>query len=252
MQFQELNGDKRIRVAIVDHAPMRSQLLASAVQRDHRIEVVGSVTSSGDLSDVINNFDVDVVIVHAVLDGNAANGFEVIREIRRANPSVCGVILLNSPNKCDVVEAFRAGAKGVFAGTSVEDLCKCIRCVHAGEIWASHADLKFALDALAATPSMRTVNAKSMKLLSKRETEVVWALAEGLTNREIAERLGLSGHTVKNHLFRIFDKIGVSNRMELLFLILSEHQDMPRQSLNTHVLQAPPKSFGKVTTRKAS
>jgi DNA-binding CsgD family transcriptional regulator len=60
-----------------------------------------------------------------------------------------------------------------------------------------------------------------MNLLSRREAEVVTCLAEGLSNREIAEQLGLSQHTVKNHLFRIFDKLGVSNRVELLFMTLS-------------------------------
>jgi DNA-binding CsgD family transcriptional regulator len=61
-----------------------------------------------------------------------------------------------------------------------------------------------------------------MGLLSERELEVVRSLAEGLTNREIGERLGLSRHTVKNYLFRIFDKIGVSSRMELLHLTLRQ------------------------------
>jgi DNA-binding CsgD family transcriptional regulator len=60
-----------------------------------------------------------------------------------------------------------------------------------------------------------------MNLLSKREAEVVGSLSEGLTNREIGERLGLSQHTIKNHMFRIFDKLGVSNRIELMFMTLS-------------------------------
>jgi DNA-binding NarL/FixJ family response regulator len=60
-----------------------------------------------------------------------------------------------------------------------------------------------------------------MNLLSKREADVVGCLAEGLTNREIGERLDLSQHTIKNHMFRIFDKLGVSNRIELMFMTLS-------------------------------
>src|SRR5271157_1725467 len=66
-------------------------------------------------------------------------------------------------------------------------------------------------------------------LLSKREMEVVRSVAQGLTNREIAERLGLSQHTVKNYLFRVFDKLGVSSRVELLFMTLS--RDSPSQSV---------------------
>jgi two-component system, NarL family, nitrate/nitrite response regulator NarL len=73
------------------------------------------------------------------------------------------------------------------------------------------------------SPTVRAINAKGLSLLSKREMEVVRSLTEGLTNREIAERLGLSQHTVKNYLFRIFDKLGACNRIELLFMTLSNH-----------------------------
>ncbi len=83
------------------------------------------------------------------------------------------------------------------------------------------------LEALASTPKIRAVDGKGMDLLSKREVEVVRCLAEGLTNREIAERIGLSQHTIKNYLFRIFDKLGVSNRIELLFMTLSPSTAAP-------------------------
>jgi DNA-binding CsgD family transcriptional regulator len=80
----------------------------------------------------------------------------------------------------------------------------------------------YALDVLASAPSISAVDHRGMSLLSEREIEVVACLAEGLTNREIGERLGLSRHTVKNYLFRIFDKIGVSSRTELLHLTLRQ------------------------------
>jgi DNA-binding CsgD family transcriptional regulator len=94
--------------------------------------------------------------------------------------------------------------------------------VHQGQIWASSRELAFAVEALAAAPAVRAVDANGFDLLSKRELEVVQCLAEGLTNREIAERLGLSQHTIKNYLFRVFDKLGVSSRIELLFMTLSQ------------------------------
>jgi DNA-binding CsgD family transcriptional regulator len=87
----------------------------------------------------------------------------------------------------------------------------------------------FAVEALASSPTVRAVDARGLNLLSKREMEVVHSLAEGLTNREIAERLGLSQHTIKNYLFRVFDKLGVSSRVELLFMTLSSSS--PTQSL---------------------
>jgi DNA-binding CsgD family transcriptional regulator len=81
--------------------------------------------------------------------------------------------------------------------------------------------MSLALDALASAPTVRAVNARGMSLLSKRELQVVRCLAEGLSNRQIADRLELSQHTVKNHLFRVFDKLGVSSRIELLFMTLT-------------------------------
>src|ERR1700681_203759 len=82
--------------------------------------------------------------------------------------------------------------------------------------------MSFAVEALASSPVLRAVDGKGLSLLSKREMDVVRSLAEGLTNREIAERMGLSPHTVKNYLFRVFDKLGVSNRTELLFMTLNQ------------------------------
>jgi DNA-binding CsgD family transcriptional regulator len=89
--------------------------------------------------------------------------------------------------------------------------------------------MALALDALASAPIVRAVNAHGLSLLSKRELQVVRCLAEGLSNRQIAERLKLSQHTVKNHLFRVFDKLGVSSRIELLFMTLT--QPVPGQSV---------------------
>ena len=101
-------------------------------------------------------------------------------------------------------------------------LCKCLRVVHDGQVWASSREIKFALEALSSAPTIRAINAGGLNLLSRRELEVVHYLAEGLTNREIGERLGLSRHTIKNYLFKIFDKLGASNRTELLLLTLSK------------------------------
>ena len=107
---------------------------------------------------------------------------------------------------------------------------KCIHRVHEGQIWANMRQVEFVVEALATSPSIRALDAKGLKLLSKRENEVVRYLAQGFTNREIAERMALSQHTIKNYLFRVFDKLGVSSRVELLFMTLSQNGDVEQRT----------------------
>src|SRR5206468_12607033 len=87
--------------------------------------------------------------------------------------------------------------------------------------WANAQQLQYLLDALNQVPSLRVMNAKGMKLLTPREEQVVALVADGLTNREVATELGLTEHTVKKYLFRIFDKLGISSRVELVLYAFS-------------------------------
>ncbi|PYX45962.1 MAG: hypothetical protein DMG79_17890, partial [Acidobacteria bacterium] len=123
-----------------------------------------------------------------------------------------------------VIEAFRAGARGVFCRTeSLKLLAKSIRCVHEGQIWANSSELQFLLESMSEPVPMKFLSASGDALLSARELDVVRCVAEGLSNREIAQRLSLREHTVKNYLFRIFDKLGVSSRVEVVLYALGNH-----------------------------
>jgi two-component system nitrate/nitrite response regulator NarL len=213
---------KTVRVLVADSSRIHTQLLSEALQRDPELDVVHRNADHG-LSAAALAADVDVVAVSSALNGEPTRGLVALRELRAARPSIRGVVLLDSRKPEAILDAFRAGARGVFnRDSSIEMFCKCIRSVHQGQIWADSSDVALVIDALASTPHMRLPATDAMNLLSKREAEVVQCLVQGLTNREIAERMGLSQHTVKNYLFRIFDKLGVSNRTELLFITLSQ------------------------------
>ena len=216
-------AEEIIRVLVADSTRIHTQLLSDALQRDPTLSVFTSTSESRAVVSAAKLYHVDVAVVSSNLDDEPLRGCEVLRELRAAQPNIRTILLLDTSRRETVLEAFRVGARGIFSRhESVEGLSKCIRSVHQGQIWANSQQMRFAVEALAATPTVRAVDANGFNLLSKREMEVVHCLAEGLTNREIAERLGLSQHTIKNYLFRVFDKLGVSSRIELLFLTLSQ------------------------------
>jgi DNA-binding NarL/FixJ family response regulator len=158
------------------------------------------------------------------LEESPTLGFDLTRQVCAAYPETRVVLLMDTSSRSAVVEAFRCGAQGVFSRTeSSKTLAKCINNVHRGEIWASSAELQYLLDAFRASEPTRLVDSRGDAILSKREQDVVRCVAEGMSNREIASRLKLTEHTVKNYLFRIFDKLGVSSRVEVVLYALGNH-----------------------------
>src|SRR5579872_2987417 len=237
MQTERVQGD-RIRVLVADNTRIHTQLLADALQRDQELDVISADSDAPGLLAIAATHKADVLLISSNLDEEPHRAFEVLRKLRASHIQIRGVVLMDSSKRELILQAFRAGARGIFSRhESVESLCKCVRSVHEGQIWANSLQMSFAVETLAASPTVRAVDANGLDLLSKREMEVVTSLAEGLTNREIAERLGLSQHTIKNYLFRVFDKLGVSSRVELLFMTLS--QASPTQSLLPALLANP-------------
>jgi len=244
-----------IRVLAADSNRMNSQLLASALERDKRFQMLdGAADARGIIAAVLREKPA-VVVIGAEIDGNSRKGFEVVRELRGLRPETRVVMLLDGSERSQVVEAFRAGARGVFSrNESLKLLAKCIYCVHQGQIWANSKELRYLLDALGEALPLRVIDAKGAELLSRREQEVVRCVAEGMSNREIAQRLGLTEHTVKNYLFRIFDKLGVSKRVEVVLYAyrlggVPEMEEVSRKPNGKHLpsaamaqMSAPPQA----------
>jgi DNA-binding NarL/FixJ family response regulator len=159
-------------------------------------------------------------------------------------------MLLDRPDPELVVDAFRAGSRGVFARSEsdINLLCKCIRRVVEGQVWADSAQLHYVLEAFSSGPSDREQpRERALSLLTAREETVVRLVAEGMGNREIAQQLNLSEHTVKNYLFRIFEKLGFSNRVELVLYAIAKlnQPEAPpaRPARPTSALKASPLSI---------
>jgi DNA-binding NarL/FixJ family response regulator len=211
----------RIRVFAADSTSMNTQLLVETLGRDGQFTMATPVGSGAEILATIKRERPHVALISARQGSDGRAGFRLTREVRSSAPATRVIMLLDASERTPVIEAFRCGARGVFCRTEpLKLLAKSIRCVHEGQIWASSSELQFLLEAVAEPVPMSFVSANGDALLSTRELDVVRCVAEGLSNREIAQRLTLREHTVKNYLFRIFDKLGVSSRVEVVLYAL--------------------------------
>ncbi|MBV9075758.1 MAG: response regulator transcription factor [Chloroflexi bacterium] len=197
--------------------------MLEALRQDSFLEVMDVTTDIEGLSSYISEFKPDVVVITAGVGVPGRPEFDLLWRALIRHPKLQAVMLLDSSTHEYVVEAFRAGAHGIVCwDDGVDALRKCVHAVYLGQVWASSAQLGFLLEVFSRRWAPQTiVDSSGRSLLSKRELDVVRCVSEGLTNREIASRLKLSQHTVKNYLFRTFDKLGVSNRAELILYALN-------------------------------
>jgi DNA-binding NarL/FixJ family response regulator len=215
----------RVRVLIAGADYMGSQLIASALRRcRNEFEIVGIASNTQDTVREVEVCKPDVALLSAGLQDGPQTGLVVLEKLRNSDTSTATVMLLHSLDRDTVVEAFRGGARGIISrADSFKALAKCIRCVHDGQIWANNSQIQYLVDALTELKP-RLARSKGMALLTPREQEVIHLVAEGLKNREIAQRLHVTEHTVSNYLYRIFDKLGVSSRVELILYALSRQK----------------------------
>ena len=252
---------ERIKVLAVESSRMNSQLLAEALAQDSGLDVLGIEPKRTSILAAVVRQRPQVILISTGLEGSSTQGFDLAREISATCPATRVVLLMDTSHPAAVVEAFRCGAYGIFSRTeSSKSLAKCIHSVHQGQVWANSAELRYVLEALRASEPMHPVESGAAASLSKREKDVVCCVAEGLSNREIASRLGLTEHTVKNYLFRIFDKLEVSSRVEVALYVFRFCQDWmvasagnrgPARRSGPRLLTSPAKSAGVVRSAGA-
>jgi DNA-binding NarL/FixJ family response regulator len=148
---------------------------------------------------------------------------DTVRGLHASCPHIGLILLLDSYDRNLVVDAMRAGARGLFCRASqpFRALSRCISVVHQGQLWASTEHIGYMIEALKLASPTRVINAKGEGLLTPREDQVVSLVAEAIGNREIAQQLGVKENTVKKSLLRIYDKVGVSNRVELVLYAIT-------------------------------
>ena len=201
---------------------MGSELLSRALESSQFGITVVPPPDWSDQGGDSEKIQADVAIISSSLRDGPEAGFSLLKRLSQANPLLCCVMLLDAGDKDLIIKAFRSGALGVVERDhSYELLCKCVYSVYRGQVWANSQQLKYLLEALVTGIPGKLTDAQGNVLLSAREEQIVSLVAEGMKNREIAELLGLSEHTVKNHLFRIFERLGISSRAELILYLFS-------------------------------
>jgi DNA-binding NarL/FixJ family response regulator len=212
---------------VVDRDSMSSDLLANVLRREKAYNA--AAVAAPDLLPILSKSPVDLVVIGAEVILNARSGLDLTQAVSRAYPNLLLVVLLNRSTRESVINAFRSGARGVFSRERpIEEFLECIEHVRNGLIWVQGKDATFLLEAIRSVPAPNLAIAIDTPQLTSRQLQVVQYAAAGKTNKFIAAELRLSEHTVKNYLFRAFEKLGVSSRVELLFyLTLSGHSFAP-------------------------
>jgi DNA-binding NarL/FixJ family response regulator len=201
------------RIVVYDNSTLQCELLAKGLESlQLGIEIV-CATDADTLYALLDNSENCVVIVSdASMNGSTISFAKQLRVRYQRLPII---FLLQEGRSDHVIEAFRIGARGIVYSTeSLSQLAKCIDCVFQGEVWVRRADLSMIFEGLV-KPNVRVTDVKGKTLLTRREEEISTLVAEGMTNREVSRALNISESTVKNSLFHVFEKLGISNRVEL-------------------------------------
>ena len=223
--------DANISVLIADADRMSARLIAEGLTRGRPdIAVVAISNNSAETIRELEKNQPDVALINAHLEDGRLRGYHVLQYLQTLSPKTTAIMLIPDSDRDLVVDAFRGGAKGVFCKLhSIKLLSKCVRTVHEGQIWADSRNLAYILEFVTQLKPLRLIKpGGGMTRLTPRESEVVHLLAEGLSTREIGQKLGLTEHTIRNYLSAIYDKLGVSSRVELaLYAVAREDLSHP-------------------------
>jgi len=208
---------------------MQAHLLTSALRRHPEFHLSTCLMDTVSIAQAVVA-NLPRVALLSVTPATLSETVAVLRRLHLSHPGIAQVLLSDSFGREFVVTAFRSGVRGIFSITdsNLRLLCKCILCLAGGQIWANTEQLNYVMDLISEVPSLRVLNTSGDRLLTPREEQVVALVAEGLGNCQIARELNLSEHTIKKYLFRIFEKLGISTRVELV--LYAVHNGDPRQA----------------------
>lgn len=216
-----------IRVILADSQAIYRVGIRKIFALEDDIRVVAQAESLENLYGALQNFPTDVVL----LEGQLINGtLDAIPEFVRRAPDAKLIVQVSENDESNTVELYRRGVRGVVPRSISPDLLiKCVRKIAAGETWIDNKSISWVIDAYRAQATSLT-NPKQQPKLSPKELAIIGCITRGMRNKEIAYQIGTTEQVIKNYLRKIYDKLGVSDRLELALYcmhheILKPHED---------------------------
>ncbi|MCC7008025.1 MAG: response regulator transcription factor [Acidobacteria bacterium] len=203
-----------VRIAIADDHPIFRDGLRALLEREPDFTVVGDAGDGRTALALVDGLSPDLLLLDVAMPH--LTGMAVLEQLAERGSAVKTVLLTGAVTSGDIVRALQLGARGVVLKESPTALLfECIRRVMAGQYWVGRDGVADLVQVLRSLTSEIAEQQQRQFGLTKRELTIVGAIVSGLSNKEIASRLSISEDTVKHHLSNIFNKAGVSSRLEL-------------------------------------
>ena len=219
---------QNVRIIITDDHPIFRDGLRRLLESEHDFAVVAEASDGVEAVSLVRKLKPEVLLLDLAMPRR--HGIEALREMSSSSMPVRTILLTAAAEKSQIVEALQLGARGlVMKDSATQILLRSIRAVMNGEYWVGRESVSDLVEYLRSLMESSGRRARQAYGLTPRELQIVSAVVAGYANKEIAEHFKISEDTVKHHLSNIFDKLGVSTRLELA--LFAVNQSLPYESL---------------------
>ena len=232
----EGSSGEAIRVILADSQAIYRVGIRKIFALEDDIRVVAQAETLDNLMAALVRFPTDIVLLEGQL---IAGTVDAIPQLVQRAPKAKLIVQVTESDESATVELYRRGVRGVVPRSISPDLLiKCVRKIAAGETWIDNQSVSWVIDAYRAQAAALT-NPKTQPKLSEKELAIIACITRGMRNKEIAYQIGTTEQVIKNYLRKVYDKLGVSDRLELALYCL-HHQILRSETQAAELAYADP------------